>query len=281
MRRFINLFLKIEATICSIIESIFYKSFLIVLRKSSWIVLTTKKNYLKKAVLMRRFRGFPILEFLTQFDLDDFEWSRFVSKCKDEKLTFHVNHVSENLEHRMSGKTSNQTTKIIRERTTKELEVFNQDPKSISLSKKHKKALEIISIRPNDFGLIFEDDAVFPIFSMFRLEKSLYHAPADWDVIMLAPCFSLKPSVCAGDEEFRSGFWKIKNHGSRSLCGYAVKKNAAKLIYENWNDFSMPPDFEMNFIMSSLNLNIYWLEPPLIIHGSENWRHQSEWVRGS
>jgi GR25 family glycosyltransferase involved in LPS biosynthesis len=64
----------------------------------------------------------------------------------------------------------------------------------------------------------------------------------------------------------------------RSRCSdsYFISRQAAKVISEAVQPFSMPIDWELGYQLHLHRMKVYWWEPPLVRQGSETGLYRSE-----
>ena len=67
-----------------------------------------------------------------------------------------------------------------------------------------------------------------------------------------------------------------KNHpATRHLDGFTITVDAAKKVLELYEGPVMAVDHYFNYIFAELDLNVYWLEPPVTTQGSKNGTYKS------
>lgn len=143
-------------------------------------------------------------------------------------------------------------------------------PEMVSLSLKQKEAIRKIGCGNNDCGLMFEDDAI--VCENFKETLHIYmnSLPADWDVAFIGQGGGKR----IPKDKLKDGlFWYKKDHpADRCADSVLFRKEAAYRIYENMNHHKIcfNPDPELGFWMKVLNMNVYWLEPPIVVQGSQN-----------
>jgi len=149
-------------------------------------------------------------------------------------------------------------------------------PSMVSLSLKQKEAFRRIGYGNSDMGIMFEDDAI--ICENFKETLHIYmnSVPSDWDVLFIGqgagkriPKEKIQPGV----------FWYKKDHpADRCADSIIFKKQAAKKVYDHMNHHKIcfNPDPELGFWMKTLNMNVYWLEPPIVAQGSQNGLFKTE-----
>jgi hypothetical protein len=143
-------------------------------------------------------------------------------------------------------------------------------PEMVSLCLKQKEAFRRIGYGDSDFGIMFEDDAI--VCENFKETFQIYmtSVPQDWDVLFIGQGGGKR----IPKERLQEGvFWYKKDHpADRCADSVILKKEAAKKIYDHMNHHKIcfNPDPELGFWMKVLNMNVYWLEPPIVVQGSQN-----------
>ncbi len=143
-------------------------------------------------------------------------------------------------------------------------------PEMVSLCLKQKEAFRRIGYGSDPYGFMFEDDAI--ICDNFKLTFNEYFAqlPEDWDVAFIGQGGGKR----IPKEKLIDGqFWYLKDHpADRCADSVLFKKESAKRIYDHINHYKIcfNPDPELGFWMKALNMKVYWLEPPIVVQGSQN-----------
>lgn len=149
-------------------------------------------------------------------------------------------------------------------------------PSMVSLCLKQKEAFRRIGYGDRELGMMFEDDAI--ICENFKSTLHIYmnSLPADWDVAFIGQGAGKR----IPKERLQDGvFWYKKDHpADRCADSILFKKSAAKKIYDQINHYKIcfNPDPELGFWMKVLNMNVYWLEPPIVAQGSQNGLFKTE-----
>jgi hypothetical protein len=149
-------------------------------------------------------------------------------------------------------------------------------PSMVSLGLKQKEAFRRIGYGNSDIGMMFEDDAI--ICENFKETLHIYmnSIPSDWDVAFIGQGAGKR----IPKERIKDGvFWYKKDHpADRCADSIIFKKEAAKKIYDHIHQYKIcfNPDPELGFWMKTLNMNVYWLEPPIVVQGSQNGLFKTE-----
>lgn len=143
-------------------------------------------------------------------------------------------------------------------------------PAMVSLSLKQKEAFRRIGYGSSEVGMMFEDDAI--VCDNFKETLHIYmnSLPADWDVAFIGQGAGKR---IPKDKLQEGVFWYKKDHpADRCADSIIFKKEAAKKVYDHMNHHKIcfNADPELGFWMKVLQMNVYWLEPPIVAQGSQN-----------
>ena len=132
------------------------------------------------------------------------------------------------------------------------------NPAELSCFFKHRYTVKMISESTADFGVVFEDDIEIPSFNwedyiqLFTSEVIRHNC----DILFIGS-FSgsdINPS-------FQSGVYAHKNLKSRCAHCYMISPKIAKMIGYKLLSVKEPFDWQLNSIISDLNLNVGWSLP--------------------
>ena len=128
----------------------------------------------------------------------------------------------------------------------------------LSCFMKHRYAIKMIAESKADFGIVFEDDIEIPTFDwqynieMFGAEMIRHNC----DILFIGS-FSgsdINPS-------FKSGVYVHKSLKSRCAHCYMISPKIAKMISYKLFSIKEPFDWQLNSIITDLNLNVGWSLP--------------------
>jgi GR25 family glycosyltransferase involved in LPS biosynthesis len=148
----------------------------------------------------------------------------------------------------------------------------------ISIALKHLNILRSYSDSPHGYIVVMEDDVQFRGARFAeRFACGLKKTPSDWDMIFFGESgipFEKRPlrrlwNRLSGRTVFR------KDHpATRCLDSYAIKSGAAARLVREIDRIALPIDWELNYWIARLALNVYWWEPGLTVQGSQTgaWR---------
>jgi GR25 family glycosyltransferase involved in LPS biosynthesis len=151
----------------------------------------------------------------------------------------------------------------------------------ISCCINHLKAWEQFLYDPYFLGLFLEDDII--LFDNFyeKLTSVIVDAP-EFDIMFVGGGFhhSIAPTISSITKDTYSYIYK--GHPSTNcVCSYLLTKNLAKKIVEFYfkNKFSLPIDYEINYMLKKLNCKILHIEPSLCVEGSSTGAYVSSQLR--
>lgn len=143
-------------------------------------------------------------------------------------------------------------------------------PEMVSLSLKQKEAFRRIGYGASSYGIMFEDDAIICENFIETFNFYMNSVPGNWDVLFIGQGGGKR----IPQDKIKEGvFWYKKDHpADRCADSVVLKKDAAKKIYDHMNHHKIcfNPDPELGFWMKVLDMNVYWLEPPIVVQGSQN-----------
>ena len=156
----------------------------------------------------------------------------------------------------------------------------------ISIFKKNIQAWEQIVNSQHKYNLIFEDDVILDNDFNEKLEKGLEQLPADYDMLSIGSCCNLhitRSQIKSGKLIYNKG----KEQASRGETGatrctdsYLVSQKCAKKIIRyisnlKEREIRLPVDHWLNKVIIDLQLEIYWMEPTIVIQGTESGKYKS------
>jgi len=145
------------------------------------------------------------------------------------------------------------------------------NPAEISLTTKFGKVFQTIGEGSDQYSIIFEDDAILKDNFSDLFHTYLSNTPDDWDVIYMGNGANLHPK----NIEKSKLAYKIDHPASRCADSILIKRDAAFLIGENYFPFDLCSDWEIGYLQSKLDLNVYWWEPTIVSQGSETGKFKS------
>jgi GR25 family glycosyltransferase involved in LPS biosynthesis len=221
-------------------------------------IIHYKKLKERKKYLKTQLDAFGVdYRFMESFDRDDIDNEMISSFYKKNRDLW-------------AKRTSNIYTFNIKFRELKIGEICN------ALS--HLEIFKEISIGDKEYGIILEDDIIFKNNFIDKLNNLINDTPNDFDIIFFGSSFNIpqldKLTKSKSIKIKKSIYKKIPPTG-RTVDGYIIKKELAKILYEKINEIVLPFDFELNYFLRKINPNCYWYDPGLIVQGSQNGKYKS------
>lgn len=148
-------------------------------------------------------------------------------------------------------------------------------PAMVSLCLKQKEAFRRIGYGEHLYGMMLEDDAILCNYFVDTLTTYMSELPDDWDVLFIGQGAGKRiPKEMLVDGQH----WYKKSHpADRCADSVIFKREAARRIYDAMNQHKIcfNPDPELGFWMGAMNMNVYWLEPPIVAQGSQNGMYET------
>lgn len=171
---------------------------------------------------------------------------------------------------------------------TKDLDKFKLDGQlnlaTISLFIKHINAVELIQKSKFNFNLVIEDDIILHKDFIKKLESGLKQLPDDYDMVFIDEGFGIhiEDSVITPDKLIYKKCREATDWGghgaTRGTGAILINKKCCKGIcdfYKKDNEINEPIDHWYNDVIRKLKLNVYWIEPVIVTHGSESGMFKS------
>lgn len=134
----------------------------------------------------------------------------------------------------------------------------NLNNSEISLLLKHYYIMRDLLNSDSSYALVLEDDVVFCNDFLDSLERCYNQLPSDWDFVWVGTCCNLHSKYTKGKSVYRE-------KTSRCTHAYLISKACSNKILNSQYKITEAIDHTYNFFIRKLNLNNYWLEPPLAI----------------
>ena len=131
----------------------------------------------------------------------------------------------------------------------------------ISLLLKHYHIILDLYNSDNSYALVLEDDVVFCDNFLDELKNCFVDLPDDWDLVWVGTCCDLHSKYVPGKKIY-------PEKSSRCTHAYMISKKCSEKIINHLDEITEAIDHTYNFFIQKLNLNNYWLEPPLAIQNS-------------
>lgn len=196
--------------------------------------LTDRRNYLEKAL--------PSAHFITRYNFENLTSDQINSynPCKD---TWGIKSCSSGVFPEFRKLT----------------------PGMISCLMGHREVLRFIS-ENDENAIILEDDAILNNGVNHEVLSGVVNNAPSHDILFLGGGF---PHQIAPEVGVICPPYRKKGHpASNTVCAYAVTNAAAKKIVAGLETFTMPIDFELNYIMQKEDMEVWHHIPYLIREGS-------------
>jgi len=191
--------------------------------------------------------------------MDNIQWILDWDREEIDYQTYYENFQADHLEYQKRGQDPNEF-----------FPHYPMKPEFVSICLKQKEIYRRIGYGEHELGIMFEDDAI--VCENFKETLHIYmnSLPADWDVAFIGQGAGKR----IPQDRLRDGvFWYKKDHPADRCCDSVIfKKESAKKIYDaiQTHKICFAGDPELGFWMSQWKMNVYWLEPPIVVQGSQN-----------
>jgi len=152
--------------------------------------------------------------------------------------------------------------------TEEELSIFsNLNLSEISLFLKHIYIYKKI-IEKYDEALIVEDDIVLCENFIFKLQQYKTQIPKHYDIVYLGNGCNLH--VCSQAIHPSQHIYEIKEKYSKCTDSYLIQKKACLQLIDYFEKgIKLPIDWWLTEASKSKDLSIFWVEPTLVVQGSQ------------
>lgn len=146
---------------------------------------------------------------------------------------------------------------------------------SISCSLGHIKSWESFLNTKKPYGVFLEDDVVFDCDDFpSKVEGVLGDSPEDMDVLFIGGGF--EHNEVAKTSMVKNSNFHLKNSpNTNCACSYILTKNSAEKLLATCKPFTLPIDFELNYLFFKLDLKVYHYIPYFVREGSKTGNYDS------
>jgi GR25 family glycosyltransferase involved in LPS biosynthesis len=150
----------------------------------------------------------------------------------------------------------------------------------IEVTIQHIEAYRRILERRIPHAVILEDDVVLERDFLKRLGRYVRQLPPDYDVLY----FGAGRGFLHVERSYRErilGAFHLRNVFRRDNCqsrfadSYLISQKAVAQIVPEVATFQLPIDWELNYVQTTLRMNVYWAEPTLSHQGSASGKFKS------
>lgn len=150
----------------------------------------------------------------------------------------------------------------------------------IEITLQHFEAYRRIVDQKLSMAVVFEDDVLFKKTFSDRFNRYIEELPDDWDIFYFGRGCGGHHAPMSISERFSNllgnkHVFKNKECRSRFSDSYVITAKAAEMIFSQCFPFHMPIDWELNYLQSSMAMNIYWSEPTITYQGSKSGAYSS------
>lgn len=150
----------------------------------------------------------------------------------------------------------------------------------IEITLQHFEAHRRIVEQKLPMAVVFEDDVLFKKTFSDRFNRYIEELPEDWHIFYFGRGCGGHHAPMSISERFSNLFgkkhvFKNKECRSRFSDSYVITAPAAEMLLARCFPFHMPIDWELNYLQSSMNMNIYWSEPTITYQGSKSGAYSS------
>lgn len=138
----------------------------------------------------------------------------------------------------------------------------------ISLTMKHVECWRRFLQEKDDTCLILEDDVILVDNFIEKLDDRMKFVPSDYDAIFIGQGTDYR----IPESEIVDGkYFYLKQHpAAKCTDSYIINRRSAEKLLNSVFPICGTPDREFCYLFDKLNMNIYWMEPPMVDQGSQN-----------
>ena len=150
-------------------------------------------------------------------------------------------------------------------------------PSETSLFYKHLMAMKYIAESSRAYGVVIEDDCIFPHDAISSIKAILSKYGHLYDYIDLAGGAGLTPART--DQCFDAGcgrkLYTVIPPRTRTTCAFSISRRFAKLLVTHLTNPIAPIDHMLTYLAQEFAMDVAWCEPPPLVHGSEVGAYRS------
>lgn len=151
--------------------------------------------------------------------------------------------------------------------------------KFLEFSLMHVRGLEVFQAEGKDWYLCFEDDAVLEPEFEDRLQQTIEaFDPSDSCLISIGTGSGLSRKKLDAKSE-KNGLYKVTPSSCRGLAATLISRGAVNsllgLIQTEGIPDWLPIDFTLSLYADIAAIETYWMDPPLVLQGSQSGHYMS------
>ena len=116
-----------------------------------------------------------------------------------------------------------------------------------------------------------EDDALLEASFREQFDEYFRDTPSDFDFIFIGSGCNLRVPI----RESGRRFYPKGTPSTKCTDSYIIRRRAAEQLLLALPPFTLPMDFELNYQIHAHEMKVYWLEPPIVVQGSQDGTYRS------
>ena len=148
---------------------------------------------------------------------------------------------------------------------------------NLSLNLKHREAWFKLLKSDDQFAIVMEDDVIFKENSLRQIKKLITILPDDYDYIDIGGGSGLNANYCQQYiQDYRiPNIFRLIYPSTRTTCAYIIHRRLAQKLIACEIPILFPIDFQLTYLFNLFGSSIGWVEPSLVLHGSETGHYAS------
>ena len=140
-----------------------------------------------------------------------------------------------------------------------------------SLAFKHLEFYRRLRDAAHACALVLEDDVLFDRHFCDHFDRYFTSVPDDFDFIFIGSGCNLR----VPNPSSTVHFYPKSTPSTKCTDSYLITRRAAERLLAVMPPLTLPIDFELNYQLHALQMRVYWLEPPLVVQGSQSGLYRS------
>jgi len=146
-------------------------------------------------------------------------------------------------------------------------------PAEVSVFLKHRLAWQRIAEGEAEWGIVAEDDILLHDHSFKALADLPILLPPDADYVDLAGGCGMLPRM--GNAVVNEVFFAIDPPNTRTVCCALMARSLARRLVAMALPVCLPVDWTLTYALTLERSQVYWMHPPVFVHGSETSVYRS------